>query len=299
MSSIRQSTRETPVVSVVIPTYNRAEIIGRAIRSVQAQTFEDWELIVVDDASEDETEEVVAAFEDTRIRYIQHVENRGGAAARNTGIRNSRGEYIAFLDSDDEWLPQKLEGQIRVFEKASESVGLVYTGMIRKKDEYTKRKPPVYSGWIEEKLYLENVIGSCSVGVIKSNVTNEVGYFDKKLDSAQDKDYWLRVSKVFKIEFSKGCHVIKHERGSLNQIGNDPIGDPLGKIKFFKKYEKEFGKREASKYLIKIGRKLDKKGDKNTAYRALIKKAFSKSPTDLYSVIHLLYSYIPDSYRRK
>ena len=299
MSSIRQSTRETPVVNVVIPTYNRAEIIGRAIRSVQAQTFEDWELIVVDDASEDETEEVVAAFEDTRIRYIQHVENRGGAAARNTGIRNSRGEYIAFLDSDDEWLPQKLEGQIRVFKKADESVGLVYTGMIRKKGKYTEKKTPIYSGWIEEKLYLKNVIGSCSVGTVKSNVVNEVGYFDEKLNSAQDKDYWLRVSKMFKIEFSKGCHVIKHERGSPNQIGNDPIGDPLGKIKFFKKHEKRFEKKEASRYLIKVGRKLEKKGDKNTAYKALIKKAFSKNPTDLYSIIQLLYSYIPNSYRRK
>ena len=291
--------QRAPMVSVVIPTYNRAEIIGRAIRSVQAQTFEDWELIVVDDASEDETEEVVGAFEDTRIRYIQHVENRGGAAARNTGIRNSRGEYIAFLDSDDEWLPHKLEGQLQVFKENDENVGLVYTGMIRKKSKYTKKNPPSDSGWIEKKLYLKNVIGSCSVGMIKNSVVNKIGYFDKKLDSAQDKDYWLRISKTFKIEFLKGCHVLKHERDSPNQIGNDPIGDPLGKIKFFKKHEKGFEKKKASKYLIKIGRKLDKRGDKNTSYRALIKKAFSKNPTDLYSVIHLLYSYIPSSYRRK
>ena len=102
----------SPVVSVIIPTYNRAHLIGRAIRSVLDQTYQDWELIVVDDASTDDIPGIVKGFTDGRVKYIRHDENKGAAAARNTGIQAARGAYIAFLDSDDEWLPEKLERQV-------------------------------------------------------------------------------------------------------------------------------------------------------------------------------------------
>ena len=92
-----------PTVTIIIPTYNRAHLLGRAIRSVLTQTFHNWELIVVDDASTDNTKEVAYSFQDPRIHYLCHETNRGGPAARNTGIREARGLYIAFLDSDDEW----------------------------------------------------------------------------------------------------------------------------------------------------------------------------------------------------
>ena len=107
-------------VSVIITTYNRAHLVGKAIKSVLNQTFQDFELIVVDDGSTDNTEEVINSFNDTRIRYIRHKINKGGNAARNTGLRNSKGEYIAFLDSDDEWLPEKLERQLEVFKKSQD-----------------------------------------------------------------------------------------------------------------------------------------------------------------------------------
>ena len=114
---------KTPKVSVIIPTYNRAHLVGRAIRSVLNQTYQDFEIIVVDDGSTDNTEEVVKSFNDPRIRYIRHEKNRGGSAACNTGIRAARGEYIAFQDSDDEWLPEKLEKQMQVFENTPTGVG--------------------------------------------------------------------------------------------------------------------------------------------------------------------------------
>ena len=121
-------TEKTPKVSVIIPTYNRAHLVGRAIRSVLNQTYQDFEIIVVDDGSTDNTEEVVKSFNDPRIRYIRHEENKGAAAARNTGIKAAKGKFIAFQDSDDEWLPKKLEKQMEAFDNASPKVGVVYTG---------------------------------------------------------------------------------------------------------------------------------------------------------------------------
>ena len=106
--------QETPLVSVVIPAYNRAGLIGRAIDSVLQQTHADLEVIVVDDASTDNTGEVVKAIGDTRIRYIRCERNAGASAARNTGIAAAAGRFVAFLDSDDVWMPEKLTLQLAV-----------------------------------------------------------------------------------------------------------------------------------------------------------------------------------------
>lgn len=108
------------MVSVVIPTYNRAHVLNRAIRSVLGQTYQHFEIIVVDDGSTDNTEQVVKAIADDRVRYIRHETNKGtAAAARNTGIRQACGEFIGFVDSDDEWLPGKLQKQVDKFHSAS------------------------------------------------------------------------------------------------------------------------------------------------------------------------------------
>lgn len=104
---------DEPIVSVIIPCYNRAAIVRRAIASVRRQTFCDWELIVVDDGSDDQVELEAAVRVDPRIRYIRHLRNRGVSAARNTGIAAARGRFVAFLDSDDEWFPKKLESQVK------------------------------------------------------------------------------------------------------------------------------------------------------------------------------------------
>ena len=116
-----------PTVSIIIPTYNREQLLGRAIKSVLAQTYQDFELIIVDDGSTDNTERLVKSFNSEKTRYIRHRKNKGPAAARNTGIRSAKGDYIAFQDSDDEWMPEKLEKQMRAFTTAPPEVGVVYT----------------------------------------------------------------------------------------------------------------------------------------------------------------------------
>ena len=117
-------------VSVIISTYNRANLLPRAVNSILAQTYTDFELIIVDDGSTDGTDEVILQFSDSRIRYVRHETNRGAAATRNTGIAHAKGEYIAFLDDDDECTPNRLADQVAVLD-ANPDVGMVY-------------------GWIEE-----------------------------------------------------------------------------------------------------------------------------------------------------
>ena len=118
-----------PKISVVIPTYNRAHLIKKAINSVFEQTYQDFEIVIIDDGSKDNTEEIVKSINDGRIRYIKHEKNKGEAGARNTGIENSKGEYIAFLDTDVTWSKDKLEKQLNILESSPADVGVVFTGV--------------------------------------------------------------------------------------------------------------------------------------------------------------------------
>src|SRR5690348_15078750 len=116
-----------PRVSVIVPVFNRAATIGRAVASVVVQTMADWELIVVDDGSADDPAGALAALSDARLRLLRHERNRGAAAARNTGIAAARAPLIAFLDSDDEWLPEKLARQVAAVERAGPALGALCT----------------------------------------------------------------------------------------------------------------------------------------------------------------------------
>ena len=170
-----------PKVSVVIPTYNRAQVVWLAIRSVAVQTFPDWELIVVDDGSADDTERIVQAFRDPRIRYIRQDRNRGQSAAQITGIAVARGGYVSFLDSDDEWLPGKLASEVALFESAGGRIGLVYTGkmLVDEQGRVIKVRIPRAEGRVCEELLEWDFIGSCSRVSVRENILAAVGGFDE------------------------------------------------------------------------------------------------------------------------
>ena len=196
-----------PTVSVIIPTYNRAHLITRAIRSVLDQTYGDFELIVVDDGSTDNTEGIVNGFNDPRIRYIRHDKNRGVAAARNTGIKAARGSYIAFQDSDDEWLPAKMEKQLQAFKNASPKVGVVYSGIWR--IEGNKRK---HIGYHDKKGKEEdlchNLLKKSFIyipsAVVRKECFTKVGMFDGEISPADDWELWIRISKYYHFKYVKG-----------------------------------------------------------------------------------------------
>jgi glycosyltransferase involved in cell wall biosynthesis len=184
----------TPLVSVIIPTYNRRALVQEAIDSVLAQTFTDYELIVIDDGSTDGTGEQLARYGDG-LTYVWR-ENQGESAARNHGITLSRGRYIAFLDSDDLWLPEKLARQVPVLER-SPDVGLVYcwTQRIDEKGRRINGQPLGFKSaerpLVFAELY-EHGLGSVSGVVMRRTVLDTLGGFDATIKYGEDGDLWLR-----------------------------------------------------------------------------------------------------------
>jgi glycosyltransferase involved in cell wall biosynthesis len=187
-----------PKVSVVIPVFNRPAAVRRAIDSVLAQTCQEFEVIVVDDGSTDDTPAAVLAVSDPRITLMRHAENRGGSAARNTGIRASNGSFVAFLDSDDEWLPTKLERQLESFERSGGALALVYTGTEHVNADGTfSRQIPRRHVNLARMLLVKNVVGETSVGMVRRTALLTVGGFDESLPACQDVDLWQRISRQF------------------------------------------------------------------------------------------------------
>jgi glycosyltransferase involved in cell wall biosynthesis len=225
-----------PTVSVIIPTHNRAHLITKAIKSVLNQTYQEFELIVVDDASTDNTEEVVKSFSDNRIRYIPQKTNLGGSAARNTGIKAAKGEYIGFLDDDDEWLTEKLQKQINKFQKLPDDFGLVYTGQVVVSE---KRRESLYSliPKLRGNVY-NNLLGSCILGsatpIVKKRCFKKAGFFDETLPSCQDWDMWIRISKYYKFDYVPNILAKQYSHG--NQISLTLEKKIIGREKLLKKH---------------------------------------------------------------
>jgi glycosyltransferase involved in cell wall biosynthesis len=192
-----------PQVSVIIPTHNRARFLAGAVRSVLAQSFKDLEIVVVDDGSSDDTEAVIQGFRQAEIRYVRHDCQRGGAAARNTGILNSSGEYIAFLDDDDEWYPEKLMRQMSVMLASPSEIGGVYTGYFivdRSNGEIRGQIVPTERGDIYQALLTGNCVGGTSCMLLRRSCFDKTGLFDERLPSFQDYDLWLRAARKYRFD---------------------------------------------------------------------------------------------------
>ncbi len=218
---------EIPKISVVIPTHNRPDRVKNAIQSVVDQSFKDIEIIVVDDAGEKSAESVVRCINDDRIIYIRHKKNRGGGAARNTGIKKARAEYVAFLDDDDEWFPKKLEKQFDVFEKHKEDVGFVFCGIrlyYEGKDGYGDQKfekPGLHDFY--EDILSHRFRTYTPTLMIKKSILDKVSGFDDSFPSNQEWEMMIRISKEIKGYWLPEILV------KVNFLAGEHIGGNLGR----------------------------------------------------------------------
>ena len=211
-------------VSVIIPTYNRLPMVKEAVDSVLAQNFEDVELIVVDDGSTDGTAEEIERY-GGRVKLLQIPQNRGVSVARNRGILQARGKYIAFLDSDDLWVKGKLRTQV-AFMEDNPQYPLCYTDEIwirRGKRVNPRLRHAKYSGWIFEKC-LPLCIISPSSALIKRTLFSKVGLFDEVLPVCEDYDLWLRITARYPVFFINKRLIIKRG-GHPDQLSNRSWGN--------------------------------------------------------------------------
>jgi len=197
-----------PVLTIIIPTFNRADFLKKSIQSVLSQTFTDFELIVVDDGSTDHTGDVVREF--SGIRYVSCPVNAGVSHARNLGIGLARGRYICFLDSDDLWVKNKLEKQIRWMESHPDCQWC-YTNEIwirRGVRVNPMNKHRKYSGDIFSRSLPLCIVSPSSV-LMRAELFDEVGMFDEDLPVCEDYDLWLRISLKYPVHFIEDKLIVK------------------------------------------------------------------------------------------
>jgi glycosyltransferase involved in cell wall biosynthesis len=289
-----------PTVSVVIPTYNRAHLVGRAIKSVLEQTYQDYQLLVIDDASTDATEQAVLDFRDPRVSYVRHPRNLGGSAARNTGIREAKGTYIALLDSDDTWLPKKLEEQVKKLRTLPDKVGVVYAGanhVVEETGEVKKATVPIHRGKVFDNLLERNFLAS-PTPLIRAQCFAEAGLFDEELPSCQDWDMWIRISRHYEFDFVQKIlaeHYVHDERISAD------IGALMqGHIRLHEKIAADLQRRRKSHSLFHSGQGslYCQKGSMAPGRRELL-KALAICPCRAQLLLHLVASLAgPRAYRR-
>ncbi len=244
---------ETPLVSIVIPTFNRARTIVRSVHSILTQTFQDFEIIIIDDCSTDNTEDIIKSkFNDKRIIYYKLEKNSGACVARNKGIELARGKYIAFQDSDDEWLCEKLEKQVNILEN-NNNYQATFCQFIRINNNNTSIIP--VDGFNDKEMkymiFGENFISTQTL-LVRREVFIKIGIFDISLPRFQDWELAIRLINKCNVFYQKEPLVIMY-------IQKDSISrNNIAKIKALElivnKYRNEYN--NYPKYHSKLLRRL-------------------------------------------
>lgn len=229
-------------VSVVVPTYRRSRFLERALRSVVEQTHDAWELIIVDDNGDADPhqqrtlERVRPFLEDRRVRYVAHERNRGGSAARNTGIRTASADYVAFLDDDDEWHPEFLARQLDAFRDHDADVALVCAPYVQVGDpdgEIVVR--PRLVDRLDRELLMRNVVGPTSCVTCRRDALVEVGGFDEELPAMQDLDLYARLAMRYRF-VAIDVPLVRYHLHDAGSIGRDLTGSAAARRAFDAKY---------------------------------------------------------------
>jgi glycosyltransferase involved in cell wall biosynthesis len=236
------SADNQPLVSIVIPTYNRANLIGETIQSVINQSYTQWEIIVVDDGSEDDTQKVVGGYADTRVRYVRIAHTGKLGAVRNYGIRQAKGDYIAFLDSDDLWRSDKLSIQLSLAVQYPRAAFLFSNG-----DQFGDGAvtPPdheaLFSGNVFEKMLLNHQLCIYMPSfMFRRHVLDKVGYLREDLVSGCDVDFFFHTAYHFEAVFTNErlVRIRKHSHSTSAKLGFLPYLDHIEIYRSF--YERQW-----------------------------------------------------------
>lgn len=267
-------------ISVIIPTHNRADLLPRAVKSIQNQSMPVDEIIIVADGCTDHTDILVKDMqkEDKRIKLIAYYPGHNGNYARNKGIEAATGDYIAFLDDDDEWLPEKTEKQMKVFRDNS-SYGLVYGAQncIYKDENLQYVTKPVWEGDLSKRIFIHNDIGTPSQVILKKCVLDRAGNFDLALGALQDYDLWIRCCQETKVGVVHEPCINYYNSSSNNQVSSNTEKYINARNYIEKKYETivgKFSKKEQQKIAavskMRIAQRCLRNGEKNKARRYAI-----------------------------
>lgn len=262
-----------PAVSIILPTYNRAALLPRAVTSALAQTHPDFELIIVDDGSSDDTTAVVRTFADPRIVYLRR-RHGGAAAAENAGLGIARGRFIAFLDDDDEWLPAKLAAQMTAFAEEPPETGVVYTGYWRLQGGRRSYGPsPSISrrhGDVHRDIVRCRTVVPLVCALVRRECFAVVASFDEALPTSNDYDLWIRMSKHYRFRHLPEPLVLVH--GTPGSMSTDPRRNIEAGKRLLAKHAAEFrecGGGIAAYFLWQIGSLLLLEGDVRDGRRFL------------------------------
>lgn len=230
-------TDATPRVSIILPAYNRETLVARAIDSVLAQTFTDFELILVDDASKDGTRAVLETYRDhPKVRLILSDVNRGGSGARNLGIEAARGDLIAFQDSDDVWLPGKLAAQVAALDTHPKA-GLCYCGSLFFEGTRSYYIPePVFDrlgGDLSREMLRRNTTSTQTL-VVRKSVLDQTGLFDASLKRFQDWDLMIRIAQITELVFLPEPMVVIF--ATPGNISSFVVNDAISRAHILEKY---------------------------------------------------------------
>lgn len=267
-----------PTVSAIITTFNRKQFLGLAIGSVLAQTYANFELLILDNSSSDGTEQLVAEFPDARIRYIRHPE-MNIAQQRNLGLGEAQGEYVAFLDDDDEWLPRKLELQLGVFAQGSERLALVYGGLVWVDPvgrELGGFKPNLRGRVLNGLLAQNPFTGSASNPMMRASALKAISGYDNRITTGEDWELYLRLAERYEVDYTPEP-VLRIRQHPGARLG-DRVADKMWLEELvLARYGAGMSRALRSFYLQKIGGKLCRIG-KVAEGRRRIMRAIAAHP---------------------
>jgi glycosyltransferase involved in cell wall biosynthesis len=291
-----------PKISAIIITFNRADFLKKAIESVLNQTNPNFELLILDNSSTDNTEEIVKSFRDKRVRYIKH-QPLNISQARNLGLKESKGDYIAFLDDDDEWLPEKLEKELEIFNQGNGKLGLAYGGFIRIDEngkEFEWHIPTLKGNIFEPYLCRQDPLtGSASNPLIKKSVFKIVGEFDENLSSSEDWEFYIRLFEKFEADFTSEP-VVKIRSHSKYRLGGRTKDELEAELLVYNRYKDVLEKclKVKSFYLQAIGGKFCRIGNPIQG-RRYIKDAIIVFPLNFPAYFQYIFSFFNQSFYQK